>query len=108
MNASSELNARKFDTHTHTHEYIQQFHSSLDFVSDNPGELVPEETFTLSYLSWFRDRPKLISINSAETETGPKYSDVVSAENEAEAEFNILFRPIPKQKPKINNAECIT
>jgi len=38
-----------------------------------------------------RDRPKLIFINSAVTETGPKYSNVVSAENETEAEFNILF-----------------
>jgi len=34
-----------------------------------------------------RDRLKLIFINSAETETGPKYSNVVSAENETEAEF---------------------
>jgi len=38
-----------------------------------------------------RDQPKLIFINSAVTETGPKYSNVVSAENETEAEFNILF-----------------
>jgi len=53
-----------------------------------------------------RDRPELIFINSAKTETGPKYSNVVLAENETEAEFNILFRPIPK--PKINNTECIT
>jgi len=35
---------------------------------------------------------------------GLKYSNVVSAENETEAKFNILFRP----KRKINNAECIT
>jgi len=35
---------------------------------------------------------------------GPKYSDVVTAENKTEAEFNILFRP----KPKINNAACVT
>jgi len=29
-------------THTHT----QQFYGSKDFVRDNPGEPVPEETFT--------------------------------------------------------------
>jgi len=29
-------------THTHT----QPFCGSMDFVLDNPGELVPEETFT--------------------------------------------------------------
>jgi len=34
-------------THTHT----QLFYSSLDFVRDNPGEPVPEETFTHSHLS---------------------------------------------------------
>ena len=57
-------------------------------------------------LAEIRDRPKLLFTNSAETETGPKYSDVVLAENETEAEFNILFRLKPKSK--INNAECIT
>jgi len=34
---------------------------------------------------------------------GAEGSNVVSAENETEAEFNILFRP--KLKPKINNAD---
>jgi len=32
-------------THTHTHMHTQPFYSSLDFVRDNPGELVPEGTF---------------------------------------------------------------
>ena len=34
---------------------------------------------------------EVLVIFQYETETGPKYSNVVSAENEAEAEFNILF-----------------
>jgi len=34
--------------HTHT----QPFYGSMDFVRDNPGEPVPEETFTHSHLSW--------------------------------------------------------
>jgi len=34
-------------TRTHT----QPFYGSLDFVRDNLGELVPEETFTHSHLS---------------------------------------------------------
>jgi len=35
-------------THTHT----QPFYGSVDFVWDNPGEPVPEETFTHSHSSW--------------------------------------------------------
>jgi len=31
--------------HTHKHTHTQPFYSSLDFVQDNPGEPVPEETF---------------------------------------------------------------
>jgi len=31
---------------------LQLFYNFLDFVRDNPGELVPEETFTHSHLSW--------------------------------------------------------
>jgi len=31
--------------HTHTHTNTQPFYSSLDFVRDNPGELVSEGTF---------------------------------------------------------------
>jgi len=30
----------------------QPFYGSLDFVRDNPGEPVLEETFTHSHLSW--------------------------------------------------------
>jgi len=36
------------ETHTHT----QPFYGSVDFVWDNSGELVPEETFTHSHSSW--------------------------------------------------------
>jgi len=36
-------------THTHT---SQPFYGSLDFVRDNPGEPVPEETFTHSHPLW--------------------------------------------------------
>jgi len=32
--------------HTHTHTHRQPFYGSVDFVQDNPGEPVPEETFT--------------------------------------------------------------
>jgi len=32
-------------THTHTHTHTQPFYSSLDFVRDDQGELVPEGTF---------------------------------------------------------------
>jgi len=44
-------------THTHTHN---PFYNSLDFVRDNPGELVPEETFTHSHLSWSSIIPYLL------------------------------------------------
>ena len=35
-----------------THTRTQPFYGSLDFVRDNPGDSVPEETFTHSNLSW--------------------------------------------------------
>jgi len=31
---------------THTHTHTQPFYGSVEFVRDNPGEPVPEETFT--------------------------------------------------------------
>jgi len=31
---------------------LQPFYGSLDFVRDNPGEPVPEGTFTHLHLSW--------------------------------------------------------
>jgi len=39
-------------SHSRTHTHTQPFYSSLDFVRDNQGEPVPEETFTHSHLSW--------------------------------------------------------
>jgi len=42
--------------HTHT----QPFYGSLDFVRYNLGELVPEETFTHSHLSWSSVIPYLL------------------------------------------------
>jgi len=39
----------RIHTHTHTHT---PFYGSMDFVGDNLGEPVPEETFTHSHLSW--------------------------------------------------------
>jgi len=42
----------KDTTHTHTHIHTQPFYGSLDFVRDNPGEPVLEETLTHSHLSW--------------------------------------------------------
>jgi len=38
----------------------QLFYGSLDFVRDNPGEPVPEETFTHSHLSWSSIVPYLL------------------------------------------------
>jgi len=34
------------DEHYYTHAHTQPYHGSMDFVQDNPGEPVPEETFT--------------------------------------------------------------
>jgi len=36
----------------HYNTHTQPFYSSMDFVRDNPGEPVPDETFTPSHLSW--------------------------------------------------------
>jgi len=50
----SQCTFRPTCTHTHTtHTHnTQSFYGSLDFVRDNPGEPVPEETFTHSRSSW--------------------------------------------------------
>jgi len=39
-------------THARTHAHTQPFHGSMDFVQNNTGEPVPEETFTNSHLPW--------------------------------------------------------
>ena len=43
----------------HTH-ITQPFYNSLDFVWDNLGEPVPEETFAYSHLSWSSIIPHLL------------------------------------------------
>jgi len=50
------LKAKALKAHTHT----QPFYGSMDFVWDNPGEPVPEETFTHSHLSWSSIVPNLL------------------------------------------------
>jgi len=49
-----------FHTNTHTHTHTQPFYGSMDFVPDNRGEPVPEETFTHSHLSWSSIIPYLL------------------------------------------------
>ena len=39
---------------------LQPFYGSLEFAWDNPGEPVPEETFTHSHLSWSSIIPYLL------------------------------------------------
>jgi len=45
-------------THTHTHR--EPFYDSVEFVRYNPGEPVPEETFTHSHLLWSSIVPYLL------------------------------------------------
>jgi len=47
-------------TRTHTHTHTLLFYGSLDFVWDNPGEPVPEETFTHPCLLWSSVIPYLL------------------------------------------------
>jgi len=76
-----------------------KFSGQVDHIKSQPtyNKLSLKGVWSLNVTSFkfwspkSRDRPKLIFINSAVTETGPKYSDAVLAENETEAEFNILF-----------------
>jgi len=49
---------------THTCTRTQLFYSSLDFVWDNPGELVPEGTFCIFWIFWCK-----IKITQADTPT---------------------------------------
>ena len=51
------------DTHTHTHTHTHNRFTALDFVQENTGEPVPEETFTHSHLSWSSIIQKLVLTN---------------------------------------------
>jgi len=44
--------ALQCSTMYHTHTHTQPFYGSVEFVRDNPGDPVPEETFTHSHSSW--------------------------------------------------------
>jgi len=46
-------------THTHTYTHTQLFYGSLDFVQDNPGEPVPEETFTTIVVIIYLSAPSI-------------------------------------------------
>jgi len=56
---TKKLNTRTY-THTHTHTHNCFTALWLDFVRDNLGEPVPEETFTHSNLSWSSIVPCLL------------------------------------------------
>jgi len=47
-------------SHAHAHAHTQPFYGSLDFVWDNLGDQVPEETFTHSHMSWSSIVPYLL------------------------------------------------
>jgi len=46
--------------HTYTHTHTQSFYGTMDFVQNDPGEPVPEETFTHSHLLWSSVIPYLL------------------------------------------------
>ena len=48
---------------THTHTHTQPFYGSVEFVRDNPGEPVPEETFTTTLIVVI-NHPYLLSLSS--------------------------------------------
>jgi len=56
---------KMFNLYDLTHIHTQPFYCSMDFVQDNPGELVPEETFTHSHLSWSSIVPYLLHPSTA-------------------------------------------
>jgi len=49
--------------HKCMHAHMQLFYGFLDFVRDNSGEPVPEETFTHSHLSWSSIIPYLLPLS---------------------------------------------
>ena len=56
----SRLCLTAFNNEAYMHTHTQPFCGCLDFVWDNPGEPVPEETFTHSHLSWSSIIPYLL------------------------------------------------
>jgi len=57
---SNTSNGSFTHTHARTHTHTQSLYGSLNSVRANPGELVPEETFTHSHLSWSSVIPYLL------------------------------------------------
>jgi len=55
-----QFNLQHYNMEPHTHTHTQPFHGSMDFVRDNPGETVPEETFSHSQLSCLSIVPYLL------------------------------------------------
>ena len=41
------------ETRTHAHMHAEPFYGFVDFIRNNPGEPVSEETFTHSHLLWW-------------------------------------------------------
>jgi len=58
------------NTHTHTHTQTQPFYGSLDFVQDNLGEPVAEESFTHSYPSW---SSKILTLSASSIYYDPQH-----------------------------------
>jgi len=57
------LTVLRHDSEHHHNTHTQPFYGSVDFVRDNPGEPVPEETFTHSHSSW----SSIIPINASQS-----------------------------------------
>ena len=61
-----------------------------------------------SYVTYLIETTRTDFYKFDQNRNGVESNNVVSALNKTVAEFNTLFRPIPKPKPKTNNAERIT
>jgi len=56
-----------------THIHTQPFYGSTDFVRNNPGEPVPEETFTHAHLSWSSIVPYLLLPSNTKSKRAIKW-----------------------------------
>jgi len=98
--AVSEWHFVIMETHTHTH--TQPFYSSQDFVRVNPGEPVPEETFTHSHLSWSSIIPYLLTPSITIHHILPVHLIMETVYDQFILDYKITFmadfNPFPVQK----------
>jgi len=93
------------DNHGSTHTHTQSFYGSMDFVRDNPGEPVPEETFTHSHLLWSSIVPYLLNSSTTIHDILPVQSTHLTVPYQLVFPGRMPFLP-PNQQHQSTEGNC--